>query len=433
MIRIDLTHARARFLFLTAMIWLAGFFVFIAVKAWVASRWDSSPNPALWLRAAKLEPDNALYWQHAGLNEQWDLTNGDPQKAIVYLRRATEIDPRYDKLWMELASAYENVGDGVSARQAYVKAKQVHPISADVAWRYGSFLLREGDLQSGFIEIRRALLNDPSLTANAISECWKANPDVNAILNTALPAGEDYYVVAINFLLGKRQLDAALAVWSKLMTFSVHIKMAQAIPLVDALIDYDRVADAERVWRHALKLTNWPEERTEHNSVIFNGGFENKPADGGFDWREQSTSSVSFALDTSVFHSGRQSMRVRFDGSTNVNFMHLLQYVHVGPGQRYHFSAYLRTEAIGTDSGVRFLIYDPIHPTKIQIVTANMVGTNPWTAVNVDVTTPADTDLLVIALRRIPSWKFDNKLRGTAWVDDVTLVHLKELPLDDSR
>jgi hypothetical protein len=40
--------------------------------------------------------------------------------------------------------------------------------------------------------------------------------------------------------------------------------------------------------------------------------------------------------------------------------------------------------------------------------------------------------LLIIALRRVPSWKFDNKLRGTVWVDDVSLVPVaggpKEIP-----
>jgi hypothetical protein len=156
--------------------------------------------------------------------------------------------------------------------------------------------------------------------------------------------------------------------------------------------------------------------------VVFNGGFEHEPANGGFDWREQGMAGVSYALDTAVFHSGKQSLRVAFDGSANFDFANLLEYVPVERGRIYHFSAYLLAEGITTDSGLRFWIYDPRNPAEVQILTPNMVGTNPWISVNADVVTGETTNLLVISLRRIPSSKFDNKLRGTIWVDDVSLV-----------
>lgn len=433
MIRIDLTNTRSRFLFLGVVLSLAGIIAHSAVRFWLAAHWDSSPKPRLWLKATRLESDNPSYWEHAALYELWDFRNGNPQRAAMYLNRAVEINPHSDKVWMELASADETLGDSSSARQAYEKAKQAHPVSADVAWRYGSFLLRQGDFVSGFPEIRRALAVEPQLTASAISACWKANPNIDAILNTALPAGSDYYVAAINFLLRELQLDAALTVWKRLLTLRQPVNMPQAIPLINALIDRNRIVEAYATWQQALAVNNWPKERNDDGSLIFNGGFENKIADGGFDWREQTTSGVSFALDKAVFHSGKQAIRVAFDGSANVNFAHLLQYVPVLGNQRYRFSAYVRTEGVTTDSGVRFFMYDPFHPTQVQTLTANMTGTNPWTPVNTELITAADTDLLVIALRRIPSWKFDNKLRGTVWVDDVRLVPLKQLPPGGSR
>jgi len=426
--RIDLSASPSRFLFFVAILLLAGTLAFFAGKVWLAGHLDSSSSPQLWQKATRWEPGNARYWEHLGLYEQWDVMNGHANQPASYLERATAINPQSDRLWLELANAYEIADDQVRARQAYEKAEAARPNSPEVASRYGSFLLRQGELLSGFAEIRRALATDPSLTLSAISECWKTNPNIEAILSRALPAKSGYYVTAIQFFLGEKQFDAAIAVWKRLLILGQPITMAQAIPLVNALIDQNRVAEAEQSWQEALELTNWPKGHHGGESLVFNGGFENEPAQGGFDWRDQSVPGVSYTLDTAVLHSGKQSMRVAFDGRGNFDFTNLLQYVRVQPGQTYHFSAYLRTEAITTDSGMRFSIYDPFHPARVQVLTSQLTGTNPWMPLSTQVTAAADTNFLVIALRRIPSWKFDNKLRGTVWVDDVALT-----PLGDPR
>lgn len=115
-------------------------------------------------------------------------------------------------------------------------------------------------------------------------------------------------------------------------------------------------------------------------------------------------------------------MRIEFDGKVNLDFQNLYQDVPVQPRTSYHFSAYVRTREISTASGIRLEIVDPRHPSEVQILTPNLVGTNPWTPVEADFETGADTELLEILVRRVPEWRFDNKLRGTVWIDDVTLT-----------
>ena len=100
---------------------------------------------------------------------------------------------------------------------------------------------------------------------------------------------------------------------------------------------------------------------------------------------------------------------------------------------RYHFAAYLRLEGISTDSGIRFAIYDAFHPAALQILSPDLVGSHPWSLVEADLVTGPETHLLIIALRRVPSWKFDNKLRGTVWVDDVSLVPVSGDPKESPR
>jgi hypothetical protein len=111
----------------------------------------------------------------------------------------------------------------------------------------------------------------------------------------------------------------------------------------------------------------------------------------------------------------------------------LLQFTAVEPRHRYHFGAYLRLEGISTDSGIRFAVYDSFRPAAPQILTPDLIGSHPWSLVEAEVVTGPETHLLVIALRRIPSWKFDNKLRGTVWVDDVSLIPFPEDGTDGPR
>lgn len=420
--RIDLSGTKSRFLLFVVVFSLAGTFGFSAGKVWLAEHWDSSSDPRLWQKAARLEPGNAWYWEHLGRYEQLDLMSERPEQATSYLERSATINSRSDRVWLELASVYEGEGDVVRAQKAYEKAKAAHPISSEVASRYGRFLLRREEFQSGFAEIRRAIETDPALTPSAVSECWKTDPNIEDILNIVLPEKSEFYDSAISVFLAEQQFEAAMAVWKRLLRLRQPVTMGEAIPLVNQLIGHDRAADAQRTWRETLRATKWAEGESVDASLVFNGGFENQPTNGGFDWREEKISGVTYALDRAVFHSGRQSMRVDFDGSGNFDFNGLLQYVAVKPAQTYHFSAYLRTEEITTESGIRFFINDPFHLGKIQVLTPNFTGSNPWTLVNAEVTASADTDFLVVALRRIQSWKFDNKLRGTVWVDDIALT-----------
>ncbi len=127
-------------------------------------------------------------------------------------------------------------------------------------------------------------------------------------------------------------------------------------------------------------------------------------------------------LDEETVHSGSRALRVTFDGSQNVDFANLWQYVVVQPNTRYSFSAYLRAEDLTTDSGIRFEISDVNHPANLHVFTPGALGTQPWALDEVAFTTGPATRLLQVALRRTPSTMLANKIRGTAWVDDVSLV-----------
>jgi hypothetical protein len=50
------------------------------------------------------------------------------------------------------------------------------------------------------------------------------------------------------------------------------------------------------------------------------------------------------------------------------------------------------------------------------------VGSHAWTALDMDVTTSAQTHFLLVRLMRVGSRLFENKLSGTVWIADVSLI-----------
>ena len=147
---------------------------------------------------------------------------------------------------MNLAGAYEAIGDLNSAQHAFEQARAVYPISAEVAWNYGNFLLRQGQDAAAYAEIRQAVQSDPRLLRLAVSRVWRARHDVNVLLDQALPADVNAYVQALNFFASIRQTEAALSVWRRLISLGKPVPLQKTFPFFDELILDDRSAEAKR-------------------------------------------------------------------------------------------------------------------------------------------------------------------------------------------
>jgi len=391
----------------------------------VAAEYANSSQPRLWRRAAQWEPDNAAYWAQLGSMETWDLERGDLEQAAADYERAVQANPHSDRDWLELASIYERQGQISRAQDAYERAQHNHPISPTVAWAYGNFVLRQGNASEACRQLRKALQSDPELTDDALGVWWKSGLYTSQPIAKLLPSENGYYFKALDYFGRQNEIDAGLRVWDELLMLGQHFQLPQAFTFINEVISAGRVSDAQRMWRQALDVSRWSRDAQEESALIFNGGFEHDFANGGFDWREQESADISFAFDTEVAHSGARSLRVTFSGKSNLDFQHVLQYVAVEQAHRYRFEAYLKSSALSTDSGMRFLIADPLHPAMPQVVTEGITGTQPWTRIEAEFVAGPETRLVSIVLRRTPSWKFDNKLSGTVWVDDVSLTALE--------
>ncbi len=419
---ISLANPRYRNFLFVGCILIAAIVSLQAVELWLADRLIGSHNLPVVERGAALIPSDGAGWDNLGHLRQWSLTGPDLPGALADYRKALRDDPHSAHYWMDLASADEASGNVSAAADAFAHAQAVYPDSAEVAFFYGNFLLRQQDYSRGFEELRRAVRGDPSLLPLAISRAWRATGDAGEIVDKLLPAEPDFYLQAIDYFAGIQQCDAALAVWSRLVNMSGNFALSKTFPLFDELIRENRGADARRVWSQAVSKAKVTAGNPTNDSLIWNGRFTEDLTGGGLGWRWDPLPGAYLSFDAAPPQSHSRSLRLDFNDGSNVNLAGPYEYVPVAPSQPYHFHALMRTDEITTESGARFSIVDPNHPGAVNVTTGNFTGTHPWTSVDADFTTGSQTQFLVVRLVRPPSQLFDNKLGGTVWIADVVLV-----------
>jgi Flp pilus assembly protein TadD len=399
----------------------AGSLAFFSIRNARAQYLAESQAPPGLDRAVQLEPGNARNWFLLGHYWQYNLEQRDTARAITFYKIALSLDPHSPSAWLDLGEAFETEGDLKSARAAFLRAKENYPISAEVAWRYGNFLLRQGELPAAYREIYRSLKAEPGRAAAAVSVCWRAAPEIQPILDSALPASRDVYLSAIAVLVREQETEPALAVWKRLAVLRPQLQMEDVAKFLEVLVAKGDIADAREVWAQSLSFAGISRPDDPAGSLIWDGGFESD-VNVGFGWRIQPVSGAQISFDASVKHSGSRALRVRFDGTQNVNFEHVCQSVAVDPGSSYQFSAWMRADAVTTDRGVFFRLGTPELPGTPPAMTPELRGTEPWTRVTLPLKTGKDVHLVQVCLARMPSEKLDNKIAGTIWVDDVSLL-----------
>jgi hypothetical protein len=418
-----LSNAVARFTLLIVALVIATALAYTSVRNALAAHYSGLETRRGYERAAQLEAGNSDNWFLLGRYWQYNLDDPDAQRAIHAYRTALSLNPRTADVWLDLAAAYESESETAAAREAFLQAKRVYPLSAEVSWRYGNFLLRQNELPSAFREIRHSVALDPKRAAEAFSRCWRIDPDVQAILDNVLPPSPQVYLDTIRELDADAAIDPALAVWDRLLTVRPLLSLNAVIPFTDSLIQTHRIDDASGVWAQAVALSNTPPVTDPPGSVIWDGGFETGVGGGGFAWNVAPPSAgVQIAFDSSEKHTGQRSLRLGFDGRRNVNFSDVCHLAQVQPGSSYHFSAWVLTRGLTTDQGIRFHLEWLENSHLGSADTTDVHGTQPWTKIELPWTAAGSVHLVRVCIARKPSDEFGSRIHGTAWVDDVALV-----------
>src|SRR5215471_17735641 len=256
--------------------------VFFSIRNAVAVHYAGLEKREGYELAARMEPRNARNWYLLGRSYLYDLAQPDVQRAVQALRKAVALDPYSADALLDLAFAYEGENETARARDAYLSAQRVYPMSADVAWSYGNFLLRQGQEDAAYAQLHKSLTLDPKRATEAFSRALNASSDVNRVLDKMVPATAATYVPILHWLSGVDDLADAEQVWYRLVGLKPAVPLRDLVPFFNALIHDRRPDDAARLWPQAVSIMQNPPPPDPQGSLLWDGGFESGYSGGGF-------------------------------------------------------------------------------------------------------------------------------------------------------
>ncbi len=353
-----------------------------------------------------------------GYRKMWQ---GDAS-AAEWFRRAAEADPAMPYRWSDLAVALSNSGDTKQrelARYCFGKSLELGPASPQLTFRAASFHFENGEAPPG-LELGSRVLAETSefdeMVFSAYRQFGGGQEQIRRLgIRANRRAAESYF----RYLAGRGDRAEASEMWRWLET-AKNATVPQARFWADWLLRHDAPAAASEVWQRHLAAGYQPGNR------VFEGGFEGwSGGEAGqearsFDWQTSEFPGVHISRDLKTAHTGAASLRLDFTQAENVDFHHVGQRLWLNPG-RYRLTAWVRTDRFSTDEGLRLRVEDG----GLRRDTESLTGTNDWTPVAAAFTVSAPAHMVWLRLHRAPSWNFENRPRGTVWVDDVVL---RELP-----
>src|ERR1700688_1634298 len=263
-----------------------------------AAHYQESDTRAGYQQAVLLEPGDPRNWYLLGRSYLYDLEQPDGQRALDALRRAVALDPYSAEALVDLANAYDSEGDAKKARETFLAANRVYPLSADVAWRYGNFLLRQGDQDEAFREIHKAVELDPKRASEAFAVALRVQPDANLLLDQAVPATTTVCLSILQSLSNAGDLDAARLVWNRLVAIHQKVPMSEMMAYFNELFHQRRASEAGELWLQAVSIMQHAPPPDPQGSLIWDGGFESGYAGLGFAWHFiPATRNVQIAMD----------------------------------------------------------------------------------------------------------------------------------------
>jgi tetratricopeptide (TPR) repeat protein len=418
-----LSDSLSRGLVVVATLLVALWLSFFSIRSALARNGSEGDTVKQLESAVRLEPGNPEYWYILGRYQQFNLEEPDSAKAREDFRKTIALNPLATDAWLDLGTSYELEGKSAEAREAYLRAKQSYPTSADVSWRDGNFLLREGDQAEAYAELRHAIEADPKRAAAAFSRAYRSNPDIGEILRQLLPPKQSVYVDVIAEATAEDQLAMAKIVWAQLLTLHPRLAIREVDPLVSRLLSAGEFLEARRAWDQGLSTMDLPPLFQPQGSVVWDPSFESGINGYSFSWHYAPIAQgVSANLDTSEKLSGRQSLRLSFDGRHNPNLEAACTVALVQPGFTYRFSGWVKTREITTEQGIEFRLRSVEDSRIPPVKTREVHGTNPWIFLDQTWKAGPATHRVQICAIREPSENPDVRISGYAWVDDVNLL-----------
>jgi tetratricopeptide (TPR) repeat protein len=374
------------------------------------------------IKASKITHEDARYHYLLGLLYQRQADGKHFQEAIDSFRVSLQKDPTRAFAWLALSKAYSGYGDQKWAEYAVRKAVAMDRANPKVIWEAGMFLLTQGQLQEAAPYFRRYLALMPSEQEGLYTILHTAGVKPPFLFEQVLPPDYQFRSRYFRFLMTYKQQAGLSEAWER--RDSWRPAQAEHLAYCDFLIETGKLREAQHVWTEFIQRNYQVNVARDSSNMIFNGGFEYRLQNGGFDWKIGDAEGVRIARDDAIKKSGRSSLSARISGKTNPGIYVAQQVVAVQPKQQYRISGQIKTDRLTTRNGILLEVLGDRCPTlalRSEVVT----DTHDWRPFELAFTTPADCTLIKVGIKRERSEKFDNKISGDVWLDEFKMTEVR--------
>jgi Carbohydrate binding domain. len=331
-----------------------------------------------------------------------------PAEAAQSLATATSLRYRDDTLWIDLANTREDLGDTAGALAALDQAVRWAPHYAHTHWQRGNLLLRMRRPAGSFAELRLATTANPAYTPNLIDLAWGISGGNIGTTESVLEIKDDTVRLALIRYLARKGKGREVA--------DQLAKLNQS-PSTETQNEFARLLFAAKAYREAFDL--W--RAVNHNTELpINGSFEEPIAfnDAGFGWIIAADQKSHAAIDISEKFGGAKSLQINFDGAWPPGTPLLSQTVVVEPGKTYRLSFAVRTKDLVTGGLPVILVIDANNNELLGQPENLPTATTPWRTLNLNFTTTATSQAVIIRLLRNTCDSSPCPIFGTLWLDE---------------
>ena len=312
-------------------------------------------------------------------------------------------------LWADYADSLAADGDVDKAGRAMDHAVSLGPNLPPVLIRASYFDFTHERFQGGAALSSRILSETSAFDPLIFSYLQYFGRGSEAILGTGIPAARRPAQSWASWVGMNGAENDVRKTWAW-MTQNHLMDQPAALDLTWKLWRRQFFRSAQELWSDWLGPT---EGDGPAGQLVFDSRFQDGPNGSPFDWSIPSQASVDVSRD--------HGLEVRFLGTENVKLDGIRQSVIVIPGQ-YRFSAIIESDGLTTDQGPFFGIFDVADSGRVDVRTAQIKGVTERSSIGCDFIVPHGTDALTIELERSASDRFDNKIKGTLHVYQVSLI-----------
>jgi tetratricopeptide (TPR) repeat protein len=366
-----------------------------AGAGWAITAFDDSARPDIVAHELSLQP------------------GADAARLVSLYTEALRRDSASPYRWADLGDALAQNNQVPAASYCFQRALELNRGLPQIWLRDANFHFQTGAMDAALASAAHVLQTVPNYDGVLFNYFDRMIGDPGKVL-AAIGGDRRAAVSYANHLIATGQVDDARTAWRKLLQDGMADKRLAA-SYVDLLLHAHRYAVAKADW---TEFAGGPKDAP---NLLFNGGFEDDPSGVALDWRIQPSDQFETAIDNTVAHDGKRSLRVRFLAKGNVYYANLTQLAIVPPGP-YELRAWVRSSGITTNECPRLEILDPELPTRLDLRTEPFCGASDWALVTQHFTVSAATPLLAIRVVRLASAKFDNRIDGSFWLDSVRIV-----------